>query len=253
MSKNIDLNILSGLSDLGLSEKEALIYAVLVAEGEASAITLARVANLHRQFVYNALENLRAEGLVMRVGDTRAKWRALSPRRLVARAEEQEQKALAVSEMLLALQTAHSGQEFEVVEGVTAFRQRLATYLRKVPRHSSVRMLAGAWDKYFEHAGERAHAEWDRLRVAKGITFRIIGPESMRARMEEARRQRGLVEFRIFAGLNNGLVNTVVYGDTVDLEIFGDPHLTFSITNPDVAQSQRNYFESLWKLGEEGE
>lgn len=249
MSKNIDLNILSGLEELGLSTKEAQVYAHLVVEGEMSAIALSHATNLHRQFIYNALEVLQEQGFVMKVGDTRAKWRALSPRRLVARAEEREQKALAVSEMLLALQSTHAGQEFEIVEGTAAFRQRLSTYLRKVPRDSELLMLSSAWDKYFEHAGDRAHAEWDRLRIAKGIMFRIIGPESMRVSMEGARTGRKLVEYRVFNGLDNGLVNTVIYGNTVDYEIYGDPHLTFSITNEAIANSQRNFFEALWKMG----
>ena len=44
-------------------------------------------------------------------------------------------------------------------------------------------------------------------------------------------------------------MNTVIYPDArVDFDIYGDPHITFSIKNADVAASQARFFEALWQM-----
>lgn len=247
MSKNIDLKLLQQLFSLGLSNKEAEVYIELLRGGEMSAIAASKATDLHRQFVYNALGSLKEKGLVQQIGEIRSKWRAENPRKLIAIAEEQESLAAKAAEALLALRPETAGQEVDLIEGTKAFRSRIIETMRRIPRNSTVRMITGEWERYFEQAGELVHAEWDRIRIAKGIHFRIIGPLSMREPMEEAAATRALTEYRTLSGLEKNLVNTVIYEDTVDFEIYGNPHVTFSIKNPDVALSQRNFFEALWE------
>ena len=249
MSVNLDLNILETLSSLGFSDKEARVYVGLLQGGEMSAIGVSKATELHRQFVYNALSSLKEKGLVIQIGTTRSKWRAENPRKLIAIAEERESRASKVSEQLLIL--AHAvHQEFEVTEGSKAFRARILDTIRKIPRESTVFMICGEWKRYFSLAGEMVHVEWDRIRIAKGVKFRIIGPESMKQSMNQAAATRALTEYRTLSGLEENLVNTVIYTDRVDFDIYGSPHITFSIKNPDVAKSQQKFFETLWQKSE---
>lgn len=210
------------------------------------AIRLSKDTELHRQFVYNALSALKEKGLVLQVASTPAKWRAQNPRKLIALAEEQEKVAVEAAEQLLALTHQKAGQEFAVTEGRRAFQGRIIATIKKLPKGSVVRMICGEWGKYFDLAGEVAHSEWDRIRISKGIKFRIIGPESLKHAMSHAAATRALTEYRTLVGLDKNLVNTVIYDDLVDFDIYGDPHLTFSIKNSEVAQSQKHFFEALW-------
>lgn len=252
MSKNLDLNILKSLKELGLSDKESEVYITLLQQGEVSAVKLGKLTELHRQFIYNALETLKEKGLVLRLGTpTRALWRAQTPRKFIALAEEQELKAAKLSEQLLALMHHKAGQEFEVGEGVASFRLRSVENVRKAPQHSTVLMICGQWDRYFDLAGERMHTEWERVRLGKNIHFRIIGPSSLRKAMSKEAGDRALTEYRIFPGLEENLVNTIVYAQHVDFDIYGEPHLTFSIKNNDVVESQTRFFEALWNKSEE--
>lgn len=252
MSKNLDLNILKSLNELGLNDKESEVYMTLLQQGEMSAVKLGKLSDLHRQFIYNALESLREKGLVLRFGTpTRALWRAQTPRKFIALAEEQELKATKVSEQLLALMHHKKGQEFEVGEGTASFRIRSIENIRKAPPHSTVLMICGEWQKYFELAGERMHTEWERTRLGKDIHFRVIGPSSLRREMSKEAGERALTEYRIFPDLEMNLVNTIIYDNQVDFDIYGDPHLTFSIKNQDVAESQKRFFDALWRKSEE--
>jgi sugar-specific transcriptional regulator TrmB len=251
MSKEIDLNIAKELADFGLNDKEALIYMELLRGGEASAIALSKATELHRQFVYNALSALKERGLVLQIGEKRARWRAQSPRKFIALAEEQELRATKLSESLFSLMQQKGGQEFEVTEGNAAFRVRSVDSVRKAPHGSTILMITGQWEKYFQQAGLQMHAEWDKVRLAKEIKFRMIGPRSMRPAMSREASERALTEYRIFPGLEENLVNTVIFDNHIDFEIYGDPHLTFSIKNPEVTESQKRFFNALWDKSEE--
>ncbi len=246
MSKIIDLQLEKALLSLGLSGKEIQIYIELLQAGEMSAITLSKNVELHRQFVYNALLTLKEKGLVSQIGLVRSKWRAQNPRKLIFLAEEREKKAVEASEMLLAMMHKKVGQEFAITEGTKAFRNRIIEKIRQTPRDSTVFMICGEWDRYFDLVGEFVHAEWDRIRISRGIHFRIIGPESLGKTMHTSASERGLMEYRTMGGLKQSLVNTVISEDTVDFDIYSDPHLTFSIKNAEVAQSQKTFFEALW-------
>ena len=72
--------------------------------------------------------------------------------------------------------------------------------------------------------------------------------EPMRERLTEMRKWRKLWEFRIFPGQSTGVVDTDIWPDNLTFNIFGDPILSFTITNKLVADGYREFFESLWKL-----
>ncbi|MFZ2153978.1 MAG: helix-turn-helix domain-containing protein [Candidatus Moraniibacteriota bacterium] len=246
MSKIIDQQLEKTLISLGLNNKEIQIYIELLQSGEMSAITLSKNLELHRQFIYNALLTLRDKDLVLQIGTKRSKWRAQNPRKLISLAEEREKKALEASEVLLAMMHQKAGQEFVITEGTKAFRNRILQKIRQTPKNSTILMICGEWDRYFDLVGQFAHAEWDRIRISRGINFRIIGPESLEKTMRSSSSERGLMEYRTMTGLKQNLVNTIISEDTIDFDIYSDPHLTFSIKNPEVAQSQRTFFETLW-------
>lgn len=249
MSINFDLNLLSDLDKIGLSDKEAKTYIGLLEGGEMSAITLSRNLGLHRQFVYTALASLKERGLVLQIGTERSRWRAQSPRKLISVAEEQTIRTGRAVEQLLALKEEKAGQEFEVTEGRASFRARQIASIRKAPHKSTVRMICGEWHRYFAQAGDM-HEEWDRIRLAKEINFSVIGPESLRLSMNEEAAVRGNATYRVLPGLKENLVNTLIYEEEVVTEMYGEPHITFSIQNPDITKSQKDFFETLWNLSQ---
>jgi sugar-specific transcriptional regulator TrmB len=246
MSKELDLNLLSDLQKVGLSDKEAAVYIELLTKEDVSPIALSRELGLHRQYVYNALASLQQRGLVVHVDTKRARWKAQSPRKLIVAAEEQATHTERTVEQLLALQGKKKGQEFEIAEGVAAFRALQLASIRKAAHGSTVLMICGEWEQYFERAGTM-HGDWDAIRIAKQIPLRMIGPESLKKEMDKSA-AGALTEYRTLPHLGKNLVNTMIYDNEVVTEVYGQPHLTFSVTNPEVATSQHNFFEALWNL-----
>lgn len=252
MSKTIDLNLKSSLEELGLSDKEALVYLSLLQNNEVSAIRIARDTNLHRQFVYTALLKLTERGLVVKLGtNTRALWRAATPRKLIAIAEEVEKKAERLSGQLLELMQQKTGREFLVTEGIRAFQTRLLEVIKNTQPETTILMLCGQWNMYFARIGETNHAEWEKIRLKKGIRFRIIGPRALHIDMKDDSLSRTLTEYRVFPGLEENLVNTVIYPDHLSYEIYSEPHLTFSIKDAAIVASQKLFFEALWKKSDQ--
>ncbi len=249
MSKNIDLlSISNDLVAFGIDEKAGQVYIDLLRGGNATAITVSKRLDLHRQFVYNALATLEEKGLVVRVTGKRPLWEAQHPRTLLTLAEAHEEKARTLSALLAPLRKTTAAQEFDVAEGQAAFRGAMLDHIRATPAQSVVRMICGEWQQYFSRVGESVHEEWERIRNQKHIAFKLVGPQTLYPQLKDAAQRRKDTTYRVLPGLENNLVNTVIYDDTVAFYIYGEPHLTFSIKNSAVAKSQAHYFDTLWRL-----
>ncbi len=97
-------NLLSCLQEFGLSKKEAVLYQILLDIGSAGAHEIARSANLNRSSTYVLLEALIERGIVEQSQYNGVfKYHAISPERLVARADELAQNSLRQEEEMNSL------------------------------------------------------------------------------------------------------------------------------------------------------
>ncbi|MFA5048180.1 MAG: helix-turn-helix domain-containing protein [Patescibacteria group bacterium] len=96
MSKeNPQKSVMDLLKELGLSDKESLIYVALLKEGSAKAVTVARKTGINRTTVYDLFDSLLQRGLI---GKSRKKaavyFNALGPKHLLTYLDrEKEEKA----------------------------------------------------------------------------------------------------------------------------------------------------------------
>ncbi len=249
MSEITDNSIITGLTKIGLSQKEATVYSSLLSLGESGGSRIERASGLHRQVVYDSLYALEEKGFVIsRKERGRKRWLASSPRTVLTFIEEKENVAKKLVPALSLLLPKGSGQEFEIIQGASSFRERQLDIIKKAEPESVIRMISGMWEKYFETIGERAFDEYERIRRRKKIAIRFIGPKGTKDQLLKAEEERFFVEHKYVEGLESGLVNTIIYDEYVDFEIYGSPHITFSIKNKDVAESQKLFFESLWNM-----
>lgn len=114
--------ILEGLMNLGLSEKEALTYFALLQLGQASARAVAQKSGLKRPTTYILLTELMQRGLVLQILKQRKQmFAAKNPRELLLSAEEKMRQA---RDMFPVLEAATKATEkvrslyFEGIEGV---------------------------------------------------------------------------------------------------------------------------------------
>mgnify|MGYP003441090108 FL=1 len=252
MSNNYDVSeqaILKQLTEVGLSEKESRVYLALLPRRDVGSSKLILASGLHRQFVYDALERLEKLGLAKHViQNGRKKFSANPPMRLLSIIEEKRLAAQNIARQLQERYAAKHEQNFEVFQGESAFLMHQFDMLERVEQNQEALAICGPTERFLATLGEGETDEFEELRIKKGLRVRYIGMEPMRERLTEMRKWRKLWEFRIFPGQSTGLVDTDIWPDNITFNIFGDPILSFTISNKAVAEGYREFFESLWNL-----
>lgn len=243
-----DSDLQKQLESIGLSEKESRVYLALLPRRDVGSSKIINATGLHGQFVYDALERLEQLGLAKHViANGRKKFSANPPLRLLSIVEE---KRLAAQNIARQLQDRYSGkheQDFEVFQGESAFMMHQYDMLERVAPDSEVQAICGPSERFLFTLGAEAE-DFERRRIEKRMSVRYIGMEPQRQALTEMRQWRKLWEFRIFPGQSTGLVDTDIWPDNITFNIFGDPILSFTITNKVVADGYREFFESLWNL-----
>ncbi|HEY4487092.1 MAG TPA: helix-turn-helix domain-containing protein [Candidatus Paceibacterota bacterium] len=253
MSKKVDDNsdrdLLKKLEELGLTEKEGLVYMALLPRQDTGSSKLIRATGLHGQFVYDALAHLEELGLARHVVQSgRKKFSATTPTRLLSLLEEKRLTAQAVVKKLQTRFVRNHEQDFEVFQGESAFSAHQWDMLERIPQNSEVLVICGPTEHFLATLGDTETDEFERRRVEKGMSVRYIGMEPMRKRLADMRKWRKLWEYRVFPGQSTGLVDTDIWPDNVTFNIFGNPVLSFTIWNKEVAHGHKEFFEALWAV-----
>ncbi|MFA5871757.1 MAG: helix-turn-helix domain-containing protein [Parcubacteria group bacterium] len=257
MSINIDKNDNSGikasLKELGLKEKEALVYLALLELGEVGSSKIVKKTGLHGQFIYNSLETLEQKGLVQHiVKHGRKKFSAKNPKTLVGMIDRQKRMAEEVAEKLNEMILIPTRNEFEVFQGKESYTTHEFDLLNLAPGNSELLIIGGAGDKFSENMGEEIKT-YEKLRLAKKISTRYIGSEDQKEYLGKSKRSRKIFDYRVLPGLFTGMVNTNIWPEAIGFNIFGEPVTNFTISSRVIAGSYKQFFETLWKIAKQYE
>ncbi|HWP61083.1 MAG TPA: helix-turn-helix domain-containing protein [Candidatus Paceibacterota bacterium] len=254
MSKIIDQienkELLHGLENFGLSEKESAVYLALLPRRETGSSKLVLATGLHKQFVYNALARLEELGLAKHViVRGRKKFSANSPKRIVSILDE---KKLSAAAMVRQLESRYSGaheQDFEVYQGDDAFMAHQLELLKTAPDGSHFDVIATQTERYgttFKETG--LWDEYHRIQKEKNISIRYLGAEAQRERLEWREKHEPMFEYRILPRLAIGAMSIEVRPGNVSFVTYGDTLVDFTLSGQEVAESYRQFFETLWDL-----
>lgn len=246
--KKEEERVFSELQVLGLSDKEALVYVSLLKLGEVGSSKIIKNAELHGQYVYQALEKLEERGLAQHVVKRgRKKFSAKNPAVLARLIDQQKLLAESLVEKLREMVALPPEQRFEVFQGRESYVAHEFEMLEQAPENCQLLIIGGTGDKFNETMGERLQA-YAALQVKKNITLRYIGSEGQRASMPTMHGRRKLFEIRYLPGLFTGQVNTNIWPGAIGFNIFSEPVTRFTIWNSVVAGSYTQFFETLWKM-----
>lgn len=251
MSKEIDditnKELLKKLEELGLSEKESRVYLALLPRQDTGTSNLIRATGLHGQFVYQALARLEELGLAKHViQNGRKKFSASSPARLLSLVEEKKLSAQSVVRQLETMFAGKHEQSFEVYQGQSAFVAHEFELLRSMPEDGVICVLGGGGDKYVGLIGEEID-EYERLRIEKRVTVRYISTAGDHAYLRVMAQARSYFEYRVLPQAAPG-VDTDILADKVVFQLYGNPVVSFTFTNKEIADGYRRFFEVLWNL-----
>lgn len=254
MSKTIDdiknKELLSKLEELGLTDKESRVYLALLPRQDTGTSNLIRATGLHGQFIYTALARLEELGLAKHVVQNgRKKFSASSPTRILSLIEEKKVSAQSVVRQLETMFIGKHEQSFEVYQGQSAFVAHEFELLSQMPEDGIIYVLGSGGDQYMDLIGERMD-EYEDLRIGKRVSVRYISTAGDYAYLRAIAQTRKYFEYRILPEAAPQ-VNTDILMDKVVFQLYGDPVVSFTFTNKEVANGYRRFFEVLWNLSTE--
>lgn len=228
----------------GLSAKAAAVYVALLSHGIPMVPkAIVRESGIHRQYVYDGLEELLERRLVRKVGVGRCiKYEPASPDKLYQDAERKRLDIQEGTRRLMELYEHSPAGSVEIIRGARATVESELQLLREAEKGSFLDIVGGAgmnWVRLFEGRIE----EWEALRKERGVKLRYIGTEEdVRHNREESVIEN---ESRVIPGIGN-IVNVAIRPDSVTFNIYEPEVMTIRVRNKDAVASQRALFEVLW-------
>lgn len=256
MSKNTDeisdKDLLDKLKDIGLGEKDSLVYLALLPRHDVGSSKIITATGLHGQFVYDSLERLEKLGLAKHViQNGRKKFSANPPLRLLSIVEEKRLSAQAIAKQLQERFSGQHEQDFEVFQGDSAVLAHHYDMLERIEQNQEAQVICGPTETFLKIIGPDEKDIFEETRVAKGLRIRYLGMESMRERLIETKKWRKLFDYRILpGGQSTGQLDIDIWPNNVTFNLFGDPLLSITITNKAMTDGYREFFESLWRLSQ---
>lgn len=230
----------------GLSAKASRLYVVLLEAGTPlSPKALILRSALHRQYVYDALEELGAFGLVVRLGERRStKYSAASPDRLLQEAEKRRIDTREGVSNLMKLYDRSPAGVVDVVRGTDAAIESEFQMLRDATPGDFLDIIGGA-GMSFVQLFEGRIGEWEEIRAEKNLQLRYLGSEEAvhHNRTESVIKN----ESRTLPGIGD-IVNVCIRPDSVTFNIYEPEIVTVRVRNKEAVASQRSLFEILWKI-----
>ncbi len=232
-------------SQAGLSAKASAVYVALLEAGVAlppKALVLR--AKLHRQYVYDALEELQNKRLLVTEGQgRRIKYGAGTPDRLLQEAERSRLEAHDGVRALMQLYDRSPAGVVEIVRGSAAVAESEMQLLRDAEEGSFLDVVGGAGMEWVRLMGDK-EGEWEALRKKKGIKLRYIGSgEDVRYNKEQSPIEH---ESRLIPGIGT-VVNMAIRPDSVTFNIYEPEVIAVRVKNKDTVVGQRALFEVLWQ------
>jgi len=238
------------LESFGLSAEEAGLYTELLPLGDVPVIDLIKLTQKHPQIIYRLLDSLSAKGLVLTEIRKHRKYVRAEDPEVFKKSQEQKLEALkALLPELKALQNKPREATVRVARGEEAVRNLRRRAFDELPEGGMFYILSASGTRFYEIMGGTLDGI-EKHRVKRKIRKRLLAFESQR-KMLEKNEKWDLIEIRYLPESNSVPSSTNIFGNTVAIQIWLSDPIVIMIESPEVAQSYKDYFGSLWKTAKQ--
>jgi sugar-specific transcriptional regulator TrmB len=246
-------DVLKNLRDLGLSEREACVYLCLVEKTETTPYVVATELSLPRTTVYQTLEKLRRQGLVLASRKNRTRYYSPESFARLKELVETKQKALQLAlPRLQALADASRLHEptSHVYLGLEATKAVWEDML-EVYRKQKVALAYGTGSVEIYRLYGAYFSEWVERRWKLRMKTLLIFPESQRSALPfERHPDREDIRFLPDEFLYSGEIT--VYGSKTAVFSFdGERTYAIVIDSPEIAEIFTRTFRLMWQAAKE--
>lgn len=252
--KNSNALLVNKLENLGLSQKDALVYLTLLNfETPVGSSKIINKTGLHGQYVYQSLNALEELGLVRHVlMKTRKRFVANPPARLRHILDQKKILADSLATELTDTFKTKPQQALEVYEGKTAFLSHQFELLEvPVEGDNYIDVIGGGGDRFIDVFGDNIR-DYDKEREQKNIPVRYLGSNTEKENFGKNNNDYSFIEYRYFPGLERGLVDTQIRPFALTITTYDTQSPTsITIWNQEAAARYRVFFDTLWKMAKE--
>lgn len=235
------------LLKIGLSEKEADFYLLIIKHKEITASEISKISGESRTHTYDTLNKLIKKGLMTYVVKNNVKYfKAVGPQKLLdylkekeTRIKEEEREVLKMIPEIKKIQAIVGKEEtkIEIYEG----KEGLKTILNDIIREGKDFVTWGASTRMKEYLPEFVVTKYLKEREREKIRAKQLFTDFYGVLKSPLSENRKLP--KEFASPTT----TVVYGNKVLIILWTEILKIILIENKDLANSYRKHFELMWK------
>lgn len=240
------------LEDIGLTKGEIRVYVALLNLGQTTTGRIIEEAQISSGKIYEILDKLIKKGLASYMIKEKTKYfSAASPNRILDYLGEKEkeiklkeQELLKELPSLLAIEKAEKkAYETNLFKGIKGFETAIFEALAGMTAKDEVLAMG-----IVSHKKEQFNLLWKRWhkeRISKKIVCRAIFSDKNTDYFKAFKKMR-LTEVRVLQGVTPSAIDII--GERVLIFTYGEDSSCLSINNPEIAQSFRTFFETLWGI-----
>ncbi|MBI4447955.1 helix-turn-helix domain-containing protein [Candidatus Woesearchaeota archaeon] len=233
------------LKQTGLTEYEAEVYLALLANGQLSAYELAEKAGLYRQATYDSLKRLMEKGFVSSVMEGKTKlFKPIDPKLILEFLYEKTENYKQILPELTKLNEAAKQQlSVETYKGKNILRIALRDIINLI-KEKKGEVLCTAVDESIPLQQYKTICnQYERDLLHYGIKERVIIKEGAKGLFKKGTSKYRRIAEKFF---NENPIQ--IYGDNVQILVWGNPDHLIIIRNKGVAEAYRKQFELMWKI-----
>jgi len=239
------------LEEIGLTKGEITVYLTLLKLGETTTGKIIDDAQISSGKIYEILEKLIKKGLVSYITKEKTKYfNATSPNRILdflyekeKQIKEKEKELEKEIPLLLKLQESNKKEhETYLYKGYKGIQTAIFGALENLNQDDKVLAMGviSSKDEKYNLLWQRWHNE----RIKRKIKCKIIFSD--KGEYYEIFRKIKLVDIRLLEGITPSAID--IMGDNVLIFTYGEEPSCLFISNKEIANSFKTFFETMWKV-----
>ena len=231
------------LQEIGLSSTESKVYLALLELGSTLAGEITKKSQINRTNVYDALERLIEKGLATYViSSNRKVFEPVEPNKLKTMLEEKQEK---LKEILPLLQSRYN--EIKSNEEAIIFKSKngIKSIFEDILKERKDLFVYGA-ESRFAFMFPAYQKYWNKRRAKLGIKVKIIYSKNVKGKKEEEKLK--LLTMKFLPKHYSFPSTILIYANKVTTIAWTEIPFGFMIKSKEVAKSNINFFEILWKI-----
>jgi sugar-specific transcriptional regulator TrmB len=232
------------LKQIGLTDYEVEIYLALLTHGQISAYELAEKAGLYRQVTYDTLKRLLEKGFVSSATEGKTKlFKATSPELILEILNEKtESYKQALPSLMKMNQSSKQPLSVETYRGKNVVRIALRDIINTLKTEGGTVLCTAIDESLPAEKYKTIIEQYERDMIEYKIKERVIIKQGDKGIFKKGTSKYKSVPEKFY---NENPVQ--IYGNNVQMLVWGNPDHLIIIRNKSVADSYRKQFELMWK------